>query len=381
MIKGSPMTTRILAGLADATRLTRDGRVSEALATIRRTLATGANPAPDADAQGARPPRPDLGGFGPGLSGLGGAASWLKPQGTTGPRGAPAVPPGAQFEERAFSGAPGTLGYKLYVPSGHGAQPMPLVVMLHGCTQSPDDFAAGTRMNELAEEHGFLVAYPAQTKAANASRCWNWFSAADQQRDRGEPALIAGVARQVMADFAVAEGRVYVAGLSAGGATAAIMGVLYPDLFAAVGVHSGLACGAARDLPSALSAMRGGASPANLPRGGAAAPPTIIFHGDHDKTVHPANATQVASQVNAGAVAERDVQKGETPQGVRYTRRVEADRDGVPVLEHWVIHGLGHSWSGGSPAGSYTDARGPDASREMIRFFEHHRVASVRTGG
>ena len=168
-----------------------------------------------------------------------------------------AVPDGARFEERTFSNHVGSRTYKVYVPSSYVGQALPVVVMLHGCTQNPDDFAAGTQMNELAEEQSFLVAYPRQPQSANMQKCWNWFNASDQQREGGEPSLIAGIAVQVIEEFAADPARVYVAGLSAGGAAAAIMAATYPDLFAAAGVHSGLACGAARDMPSAFAAMAG----------------------------------------------------------------------------------------------------------------------------
>jgi len=288
---------------------------------------------------------------------------------------APTVPPGARFEEHRHSGPFGARSYKVYIPSTYDGTPLPLVVMLHGCTQSPDDFAAGTGMNAVAEEERLLVAYPEQPQGANPSKCWNWFNAADQKRDSGEPALIAGITREIIRHFAVTPGQVYIAGLSAGGATAAIMAQAYPDLYAAAGVHSGLACGAARDLPSALSAMRNGADGAGP--AGTSGTPLIVFHGDGDKTVHPRNADAVAAQT-ASAGLSRQSSEGVSPGGVRYTRHVRLDASGRPMLEQWLLHGAGHAWSGGSDRGSYTDPRGPDASREMVRFFRHHGAGSDR---
>ncbi len=292
---------------------------------------------------------------------------------------APAVvlPEGAQFLSHTFSNEAGSRPYKLYVPSGYTAgQPVPLIVMLHGCTQSPDDFAAGTGMNAASEEQTCLVAYPGQPASAHAQKCWKWFSADDQQRDKGEPSLIAGITRQVMREYAVDPKRVYVAGLSAGGAAAAVMGDAYPDLYAAIGVHSGLACGAARDVPSALAAMKRGIGPAAHrpahPGGQRRMVPTIVFHGDRDSTVSPRNGDDVVAQSAQDAVLRARVQNGQVPGGHAYSRTVHADDAGQPLIEQWVVHGAGHAWSGGRSAGSYTDPHGPDATREMLRFFMEH---------
>ncbi len=272
------------------------------------------------------------------------------------------------FSAGSFTGPAGTRSYKLYLPSCYRAKPLPLLVMLHGCTQDPDDFASGTQMNALAEEQRCIVVYPAQSQQANAARCWNWFSALDQQRDQGEPSLIAGITRAIMRSHAVDARQVYVAGLSAGGAMATIMGTLYPDLYAAVGVHSGLPYAAAHDLPSALAAMKGMFAQRRRP---GSAIPIIVFHGDADMTVHPANGDELIAQgAHQGAIV---VEPGRVKDGYAYTRTVHQGPRGAPVAEQWLIHGAGHAWSGGSEAGSYTDARGPDASREMLRFFRTAR--------
>jgi poly(hydroxyalkanoate) depolymerase family esterase len=379
--------------MKEVTRLVRDGKLAEAV----KALKGGARSEPRSDAPGSlvetvRPPRtiegtvarapedfrtaraaasPDVA---PALRGLGGRfpkSDLLQGLGKGLVRPPPApLPLGARFEERTFTSPMGSRTYKVYVPSRFRGQAMPLVVMLHGCTQDPDDFAAGTRMNEVAEEQRFLVAYPRQPRSANMLKCWNWFKAEDQQRDSGEPALIAGIAREVVEEFSADPKRVYVAGLSAGGAAAAVMAATYPDLFAAVGVHSGLACGAASDMPSAVAAMsNGGAVP---PRRGGRIVPTIVFHGDADKTVNPVNGDQVVAQARQEARLAEVVTTGEAPGGKTYTRTVQFDARGEPVVEQWTLHGAGHAWSGGSTSGSYADANGPDASREMIRFFLGH---------
>ncbi len=289
---------------------------------------------------------------------------------------APTARPGpvGQFVKGSHTEAAGTREYKLYIPPASFTEPLPLVVMLHGCTQNPDDFAAGTQMNEAALERGFYVLYPAQTQHANSSRCWNWFKHNHQARGRGEPALLAGMTKDVMSRYNIDPQRVYVAGLSAGGAMAAIVGDAYPELFAAVGVHSGLATGAATNLPAALSAMQTGAAPGTRTNTHAS-PPAIVFHGDQDATVNKVNGEQVVA-ASAGS-SRSEQQRARSTNGRDYTRRTYKAADGQVVAEHWTVHGAGHAWSGGSARGSYTDASGPDATQEMLRFFFEHPLRVV----
>ncbi|MGF1620463.1 MAG: alpha/beta hydrolase family esterase [Rhodomicrobiaceae bacterium] len=283
-----------------------------------------------------------------------------------------------------FSNFAGRRQYRVYVPGGHHGRKMPLIVMLHGCRQWPEDFAAGTGMNRLAEEQGFLVAYPEQPRSANGLRCWNWFNPRHQHRGRGEPSLIAGITRDVMQRYDADPERVYIAGLSAGGALASVMAATYPDLYAAAGVHAGLARGAARNVPSAYSAMQRGASMiapevalSSTNMGGRRNVPMIIFHGDQDETVHPRNSLQVLEQAwpQAYTLLRHDKTQQRVKGGHSYTRTRYFDkRWGRPVLEHWLVHDAGHAWMGGTPSGSYTDPKGPDASREMLRFFLSHKL-------
>lgn len=411
------MTSILPRDIAEAARLTRDGRLSEATALLRRHLTGEAAPvqtgpsdpaqaSPGGTSRGSRPGASSpasfslgsspIGGTGlaeagamakqllsnlpealRGLSELPGRLPGMLQGGRSGPE-APQTPApeGAQFLARSFEGEGARLAYRLYIPANRGTTPMPLVVMLHGCTQSAEDFAAGTRMNQLAEEKGFLVAYPAQSGSANMQRCWNWFRPGDQQRDSGEPGLIAGMVREILREDGADPRRVYVAGLSAGGAAAAILAARYPDLFAAAGVHSGLGCGAARDLPSALSAMRQGAPDLPRPPAGAGARlvPTIVFHADGDSTVSPRNGDQIIEQLQHSLPVDwrMRVEEGRVPNGHAWRRTLYADGSGRHPLEQWLVHGGGHAWSGGSPDGSYTDPKGPDASREMLRFFLEH---------
>ncbi|MFD2299822.1 PHB depolymerase family esterase [Paracidovorax citrulli] len=386
--------------MADATRSTRGGRLGEATEAIQRAL-RGAAAHAHAQAAGASvagPPPVFRGAPGPAadprvLDGLvrevhdpnaaGEAREARRPAST-----APLQGCGEQWQSGSFSHQNRALAYRLYLPPevpGDGA-PRPMVVMLHGCTQHAEDFAAGTRMNALARELGVVVLYPEQTQRANAQKCWNWFKPQHQQRGRGEPAVIAALARSIATAHRVDPARVYVAGLSAGGAMADVVGHCYPDVFAAVGVHSGLPYGCAADVASALSAMRSGPGPAPGATTGArsTALPTIVFHGDADTTVHVRNAESLVAALRSGsgrgaasgAAAAPRVTRGQSGRGARHTRTVYTDAAGRDSLEYWQLHGAGHAWSGGSASGSYTDPSGVDASAEMLRFFLAHPRAA-----
>ena len=377
------------AAMAEALRFTRERRLAEASALLQRGLSVGhtvtaARPLPpetyrrrDTQASGTRQAGGLLDRLQARLTAGPPGTNLLRPSGSSSTAAAAASAPGGQIRHLRHTAAAGSRTYALYIPTGYAEEPVPLVVMLHGGTQDAADFAAGTRMNDLAERHTFLVAYPEQSTAANVGRYWNWFRPGDQRRDVGEPAIIAGITHQVMSDHAVDPARVYVAGLSAGGAMAAVMAATYPDLYTAAGVHSGLAYGVAHDVPSAFAAMR---------RGGSSEPvcevPLIVFHGDRDSTVAPVNAEKlIASRVrkpcagtSGGAALPRPTTTHGTANGGHFSRSVYRDADGRVMAEQWTVHGGAHAWSGGNPVGSYTDARGPDASAEMLRFFLEHDV-------
>jgi len=356
--------------LGEATRLTQGGHLMAATQLIQRALRGDGGTAP-VPAASPPPKRPGAGVVIDAEARVihDAARPAGHPQADT---SAPGHFAGAEQWLRASHSHQGRqLAYRLYVPPAQAAHagPRPLILMLHGCTQDADDFAAGTRMNALARDAGVLVLYPEQVQRANAQKCWNWFKTQHQQRGRGEPELLASLTRQVMAQYGVDASRVYVAGLSAGGAMADILGRAYPELFAAVGVHSGLATGAASDLPSALAAMRSGAPAGQA--SGLALRPIIVFHGDADSTVHPANGAAVAGAARGSSPGQTTADRA--PGGQRFTRTVYGAGSSAAAVEYWQLQGAGHAWSGGSAAGSYTAPGGVDASAEMLRFFLAHR--------
>ncbi|MFE7822084.1 PHB depolymerase family esterase [Priestia megaterium] len=284
--------------------------------------------------------------------------------------------------------------YKLYVPSSYqGGAALPLVVMLHGCTQDPDQFAAGTQMNALAETEKFFVLYPEQPSSANSNKCWNWFDTAHQSRGSGEPALIAGMVNQIKSSYSIDADQVFVGGLSAGAAMSVIIGATYPDIFAAISVGAGLEYKAATSVTGAYTAMSSG-GPNPIQQGDLAysamgehkrVVPVILFHGTADYTVAPINAHQILSQWaqtndrasdgldnnNIDDTADQTL-PGTVSGGRSYTQYIYKDTAGKTVMEKYMIEGMGHAWSGGSTSGSYTDPKGPNATKLSWNFFKNH---------
>ena len=369
------MKPRFLDAMGDALSLVRKSDLAGATALIRKALSGEATKASGSDPKVQPPPPPAAH-----------APMARRPLGETlrALRARPAIPPGLpeapepepapdlgeRFLRRTYRGPLGSLNYRLYVPADRGRPDLALVLMLHGCTQNPEDFALGTRMNDLADEFGLIVAYPHQPRRANPSGCWNWFDRRHQNRGAGEPAKLAGLTLALAKEFDIRRERIFAAGLSAGGAMAEILAATYPDVFDAVAIHSGLPYKSAADVPSAFAAMKGTAAFDPAPLG-----PSdrgcrkIIFHGLADGTVNPVNGERILDEVKQGGTPLTRTDLDWPIECGRVTRTALKDADGRPVAEQWLVEGGGHAWFGGDPRGSYTQDVGLDASRVMVRFF------------
>lgn len=366
------MKLRVLDVMGDALSLVRKSDLAGATAVIRKAL-SGETAAGDARADPEALPHPPSAKVIPlpGRRPLGEALRVL--------RARPPVPPppetepelGERFLQRAYRGAAGSLDYRLYVPANFEQRDLALVIMLHGCGQDPEDFALGTQMNALAEEFGLIVAYPRQTRRANPNGCWNWFDRRHQSRGSGEPAKLAGLAQALTHEFGIRKERVFAAGLSAGGAMAEVLAATYPDVFDAVGIHSGLPYKSAADVPSAFAAMKGNAAAHDpeAPAQGDRRVRKIVFHGLADATVNPVNGERILEELERGDARVTRNDLGWESEAGRVSRTALKGADGRPVAEQWLVEGGGHAWFGGDARGSYTQTVGLDASRMMVRFF------------
>ena len=375
------MKYRVLDVMNEAMGLVKKSDLGGATALIRKALSGDPARKGDSGDSSARPPRPSAKviplaprrPLGETLRALR-VRPILPPGAPQAPEPAPAPDLGERFLKRAYSGPAGSLDYRLYLPADHQGQELALVIMLHGCTQNPEDFAVGTGMNALAEEFGLIVAYPHQTRLANANGCWNWFDRRHQNRGAGEPAKLAGLAQALAKEFDVRRERVFAAGLSAGGAMAEILAITYPDVFDAVGIHSGLPYKSAGDVPSAFAAMNGTAPFHPAPSAANDRPSDrnvrrIILHGLADHTVNSVNGERLLDEVQRGETSLTRSDLDWPIEGGRVSRRALKDADGQPVAEQWLVEGGGHAWFGGDPRGSFTQSVGLDASRVMVRFF------------
>jgi poly(hydroxyalkanoate) depolymerase family esterase len=362
----------LLDAMGEALGLVRQSNLVEATAVLRRALSGEALQGQESASDG-RPFLSARPAFAPPLRRpLGEVLRALRAQPAMPPGTAPEAEPthafGKRFLKRVYRGPAGSLSYRLYIPADRERRELALVLMLHGCTQNPEDFALGTRMNDLADEFGLIVAYPHQPRRANASGCWNWFDRRHQNRGSGEPAKLTGLAQALAKEFGVGNERIFAAGLSAGGAMAEVLAATYPDVFAAVGVHSGLPYRSAADVPSAFAAMKGAAAGEPAPVAGDRRCRKIIIHGLADGTVDPVNGERILDQAARGEPLKRIDLDSEFGDG-RVSRTVLEDAEGRPAVERWRVEGGGHAWFGGDPRGSYTQTVGLDASRVMVRFF------------